>query len=369
MKGKGNKSEEKSMTALRESKQMAIQSEEGIFTNQCEGEVISTAVPASIVLNSNLGSMNLGAQKDLGNQSLLDLLKTVTSKSRSLASMVQESIDEPDDDEEKESKKEAKALKKLLEKIARRIVPSWNIEVLRGEHPGKSTKMLGVKITSKVYDDETRTYTLDYLEEKDQAVINDLRNIGPFRPSDYGFLIEYVRLLIDEQKVTQVDSLSEQLNNCLPEVKARELFDFMVTKVIENLSFFPKLSLGQSLLNTSGNFDPEDYDGVQLDTKEYGDRFDLDMGTGNVVAFGVTTKFLTKIFELSSHKVAFFLELTRSWREYGFVSQPATYNGRHVERVHIFGGKGHDFYLFRVDDFNKRKEAVKASLRDTNHAE
>jgi hypothetical protein len=307
-------------------------------------------------------------QKGLGNESLVDLLPKIMQNASSLASMVQESIDEPDDEEEKkESKNEAKELKKLLKKIATRIAPYWIVEVLRGEHPGKSTKVLGVKITSKVYDDETRTYTLDYLEEKSQAVINELRNIGPFRPSDYEFLIEYVRLLIEEQKVTQVDSLSDHLNNCLPEGKARSLFDFMVTKVIENLDFFPtpREFLADKVLKdiSVGHY------GIRLEGKEHVNRFDLDLGTGDVVAFGVTPEFLTTIFELPSHKVAFYRELIRSWREYGFLSQPATYDNRYVERVHIGSGVAHDFYLFRVEDFNKRKEAVTASLRYTKHGE
>lgn len=352
---------------------MTIQRKKGKLEMQCEDVASSPTLTAmkrdSIVLNSGVDAMVHEAQENAESESIVDLLDTVAKNSKSLVSMIQESIREPDDDDEKSDKKEAKEVKKLLKRIATRIVPFWNVEVLRGEHPGKSTKMLGVKITSKVYGDETRTYTLDYLEEKSQAVIKDLRNIGPFRPNDYELLIEYVRLLIDEQKVTQVDSLSEQLNDWFPEAKAKELFDFMLTKVIENLSFFPELSLGKNLLNISGEFDSKDFGGVQLDTKEYVDRFALDLATGDVVAFGVTTTFLTKIFELDTHKEVFFLKLIRSWREYGFISKPATQGIRRVERVHIFGGKGQDFYLFRVTGYNKRKEAVKASLRYNKHAE
>lgn len=330
-----------------------------------------TSKEKNSVTNPNTAKVEptaLEVRKDSGNESIIKLLDGIDNKYQSIPSRVRAAVDKPDEDDEKEDTREAKETKRWLKNVARRIVPYWDVKVWRGEYRGTGTNVFGVTVTSKQYEGASRTYTLDYLEEKDQGVINDLRNIGSFRPSDYGNLVEYVRQLIEEGKVTIVDSLSEQLNDCLPEAKAKELFDFMVIKVIENLSLFPPLSSNRFALSLASGDESVKYYGVQLDTKEYVDRFALDAATGDVVAFGVTTKFLTDIFEVKSHKVARFCTLIRSWRAYGLISRPATYDGRHVETIYL-GGPKQNFYLFCVGNFNQRKEAVKASLRYNKHAE
>ena len=337
-----------------------VQGEHGAFPKLTGRE------QTSIKPNSHMSTQFGESENDLAIGSFLALLDSVAADDNQLVARVREAIMQPDEDDEKEDKKEAKKTKRLLEKIKTRILPYWNVDALRGEYGGRGEKTFGVKITSKLFERGSRTYTLDYIEDKSQAVINDLRNMGPFRPSDYEYLVEYIRLLMDEGKVTQVDSLSDQLNNCFSKLKANELFDFMITKVVENLDFFPKLSSPQFVLSMAvGDKSTESF-GVQLDTKEYVDRFGLDLVTEDVVAFGVTTKFLTDIFELPSHRVAFYRTMVRSWYQYGLLSHPATYHDRYEENVNV-GGYPHRFYLFRVRNFIAKRAIVKSNLRQNDH--
>lgn len=287
----------------------------------------------------------------------------VAESSKTSIEIFQEIIEKPDTDDDK---KEAKEFQKLLKKIARRIIPYWDVEVVRGEHRGKAQKMFGVRVTSKLYGGESRTFTLDFLYDKSTAAKTILKDIGPFRPDDYGILVEYVRLLIDEGKVIEVDALSDQLDNCLSFDRAKSDFDFMKTKILEQLDFFPRLSSRPYGVTY----------GMRLDNGNYIQRFGLVINEDHpeledIAAFAITVDFLTKIFGISSCKTTRFKALIRSWYGYGFLAPVEHYDDTHSGEP-VYTGSAEatkHYYLFRICNFVEETEKVKESMRYCKHVE
>ncbi len=316
-----------------------------------------------MINKSNTKASAVTILQNLGDKSYEELMELLAAQNfKSLEERTLEAINTRDADDEIEDKE----IKKVLKNAARRIIPGWKVEPVRGEHRGKGQKVMGVRITSKMFDQESRIYTLDYLYEKPTAVQQDLKDIGAFRPSDYGILVEYIRLLIAEQKVTQVDSLADQLNNCLPFDKAKEQFAFMKRKVLERLDFFPRLSQI-----------PHDITyGIRLDMGDYIQRLGLVINKDHPeledsVGFAITTDFLCTIFEISSYKTARFKALIRSWYEYGFLAPVEHYDISHLGEP-IFTGSARVtkyFYVFKFDNMIAETAKVKESMRYTKHVE
>lgn len=230
-----------------------------------------------------------------------------------------------------------KKLEKQKELEARnRLLALWDIKVLHGYHPQVSQvhKTFAVQFTSRQFDGDSKTFLWGELERK--TIIRDLSEIGSFKKSDFGVMLDIVDSLKESGTVTEVKFLVDFTNDMISEAAARDYFDDLVDEIIENQAFFPTLSSNQYLLG--------DKFGVLLDTEYYKNKFRL---SADDAAFGVTKEFLYGFLRVSDYRDPLYREIINGWANHGFLSRVTQVKDRHEETVNV-GGIQKRFYLFCI---------------------
>lgn len=216
------------------------------------------------------------------------------------------------------------------------VADLWDIELLYGKHPSYSENTYAVNFTTKLEGNASKCFLVIDLRDKFDEYLRDLNVFGVLEKPDFHRVIDYVKQLKVKGIFRRVPNLLSIIEGSASTDDSLELFEMIVDAVLSDPDAFPTISSDEYKHGASS--------GIRLDTEQYVEKYGRN-------AVGITTEALLDILNLEgSTKSVRFMEITRGWREQGFLLKLSR-QSRLQEPVkpNISSKEVKRFYIFRID--------------------
>lgn len=220
--------------------------------------------------------------------------------------------------------------------MANPVADLWEIELLYGKHPSYSENTYAVNFTTKLEGNASKCFLVIDLRDRFDEYLRDLNVFGVLEKSDFHRVIDYVKHLKINGIFRRVPNLLSVIEGSASTDDSLELFEMIVDAVLSDPDAFPTISSDEYKHGASS--------GIRLDTEQYVEKYGRN-------AVGITTEALLDILNLEGRtKSVRFMEITRGWREQGFLLKLSR-QSRLQEPVkpNISSKEVKRFYIFRID--------------------